>query len=146
MALPDLDSSVGYSFGLEFDGVTIKQITEVSGLKVRRDVGLEQDPDGGNLLVRKLPGRLKAGEVTLTRGLTQDAGFETWLRDSGFGRRPDVRKGGAIIVYDYEGTTVGRYQLVNPRLKALKRGIRKPGDTSVLTERLILTHEGSRLE
>ena len=38
MALPDLDSSVGHSFGLEFDGVQIKAITEVSGLKMEQDV------------------------------------------------------------------------------------------------------------
>ena len=38
MALPDLDSSVGHSFGLEFDGITIKSITEVSGLKMEQDV------------------------------------------------------------------------------------------------------------
>ena len=38
MALPDVDSSVGRSFGLEFDGVVIKQIAEVSGLKIDQDV------------------------------------------------------------------------------------------------------------
>jgi hypothetical protein len=34
MALPDVDSSVGHSFGLEFDGVVIEQIVEVSGPKI----------------------------------------------------------------------------------------------------------------
>ena len=38
MALPDLNSAVGHSFGLEFDGITIKSITEVSGLKMEQDV------------------------------------------------------------------------------------------------------------
>ena len=38
MPLPELDSAVGYSFGLEFDGVVIKQIQEVSGLKLEQDV------------------------------------------------------------------------------------------------------------
>ena len=38
MPLPDFDSSVGHSFGLEFDGVVIKQISEVSGLKLEQDV------------------------------------------------------------------------------------------------------------
>ena len=38
MALPDFDCAVGHSFGLEFDGITIKQITEVSGLKIEQDV------------------------------------------------------------------------------------------------------------
>ena len=38
MPLPENDSSVGHSFGLEFDGIQIKSITEVSGLKMEQDV------------------------------------------------------------------------------------------------------------
>ena len=34
----DVDSAVGHSFGLEFDGITIKQIPEVTGLKMDQDV------------------------------------------------------------------------------------------------------------
>ena len=87
MALPDLDSSVGHSFGLEFDGVVIKQISEVSGLKIDQDVvEFKQDTDRGKFIVKKLPGRPKAGEVTLTRGLTHDTSFEDRIRDSQFGR------------------------------------------------------------
>lgn len=143
MALPELDSSVGQSFGLEFDGVVIKQITEVSGLKIDQDVvELKRGPGTGKLLVRKLPGRPKAGEVTLTRGLTHDSSFEDWIRDSRFGKLPDARKGGAIIVFDYEGAAIKRYKLINARLMTVGRGIRKAGDTNILTEKLILTHEG----
>jgi phage tail-like protein len=143
MALPELDSSVGHSFGLEFDGVVIKQITEVSGLKIDQDVvEFKQDNDSGKLIVKKLPGRPKAGEVTLTRGLTHDSSFEDWIRDSRFGKLPDARKGGAIIVFDYEGAAIKRYKLINARLMALGRGNRKAGDTNILTEKLILTHEG----
>ena len=40
MALPDNDGSVGHSFGLEIDGVQIKSITEVSGLKMEQDLSL----------------------------------------------------------------------------------------------------------
>jgi hypothetical protein len=42
MAPPDLDSSVGRSFGPDFNGVVIKQITEVSGLKDRPGRGRVQ--------------------------------------------------------------------------------------------------------
>jgi hypothetical protein len=38
MALPTGDKGVGHSFGLEFDGITIKAINEVSGLKIEQDV------------------------------------------------------------------------------------------------------------
>ena len=61
MALPDLDISLGHSFGLEFDGVTIKQITEVSGLKIDQDVvELKQGPGTGKLLVRPPAGPRRA--------------------------------------------------------------------------------------
>jgi phage tail-like protein len=143
MALPEVDSSVGHSFGLEFDGVVIKQIIEISGLKIDQDVvEFKQDTDRGKFIGKKLPGRPKAGEVTLTRGLTQDSSFGDWIRDSQFGKALDARKGGAIIVFDYEGAAIKRYKLINARLKTLGRGTRKAGDTNILTEKLILTHEG----
>ena len=147
MALPDLDSSVGHSFGLEFDGVVIKQITEVSGLKMEQDViELKQNTADGKYVIKKLPGRPKAGEVTLTRGLTGDNSFEKWVKDAHFGKMSNARKGGAIIVYDYEGTALKRYKLTNAWPKSLEIGSLKAGDTSVLTEKLVLTAERLEVE
>jgi phage tail-like protein len=142
MALPDLDSSVGHSFGLEIDGVVIKQISEVSGLKMEQDViELKQNTNDGKYVIKKLPGRPKAGEVTLTRGLTGDQSFEKWVKDSQFGKMTAVRKGGAIIVYDFEGKPLKRYKLTNAWPKSLEIGSLKAGDTSVLTEKLVITYE-----
>lgn len=142
MALPDLDTSVGHSFGLEIDGVVIKQITEVSGLKMEQDViELKQNSNDGKYMIKKLPGRPKAGEVTLTRGLTDDTSFEKWVKDSRFGKMPNARKGGAIIVFDYEGSPIKRYKLTNAWPKSLEIGTLKAGDTTVLTEKLVITYE-----
>ena len=145
MPLPELDSSVGHSFGLEFDGVVIKAITEVSGLKMEQDViELKENGPDGKYSVKKLPGRWKAGECTLTRGLTEDNSFEKWIKDSQFGKMGDVRKGGSVIVFDFEGTEMKRYNFTNAWPKSLEIGTLKAGDTSVLTEKLVLTYE--RLE
>jgi phage tail-like protein len=147
MTIPDLDASVGHSFGIEFDGVVIKQITEISGLKMEQDViELKQNTNDGKYVVKKLPGRPKAGEVTLTRGLTGDNSFEKWVKDSQFGKMGSVRKGGAIIVFDFEGAAIKRYKLANAWPKSLEIGSLKAGDTSVLTEKLVLTHEGCEVE
>ena len=147
MALPDMDSSVGYSFGLEFDGITIKAITEVSGLKMEQDVvELKQNGPDGKYVIKKLPGRWKAAEITLTRGLTGDQSFEKWVKDSQFGKMGDARKGGAIIVFDYEGQAVKRYKLTNAWPKSLEIGSLKAGDTSVLTEKLVITAERLEVE
>ncbi|HEY2764827.1 MAG TPA: phage tail protein [Pseudonocardiaceae bacterium] len=147
MPLPDLDTSVGHSFGLDFGGVMIKQITEVSGLKMEQDViELKQNSHDGKYMVKKLPGRPKAGEVTLTRGLTEDKAFETWIKDSRFGKMPSARKGGAIIVFDYEGKPIKRYTLTNAWPKSLEIGSLKAGDTAVLTEKLVITYEEMNVE
>ena len=147
MALPDLDSSVGHSFGLEFDGITIKSITEVSGLKMEQDVvELKQNGPDGKFVIKKLPGRYKAAEITLTRGLTGDQSFEKWVKDAQFGKMNDARKGGAIIVFDYEGQAIKRYKLTNAWPKSLEIGSLKAGDTSVLTEKLVITCERLEVE
>jgi len=147
MALPDLDTSVGHSFGLEVDGIMIKQISEVSGLKMEQDViELKQNTADGKYIIKKLPGRPKAGEVTLSRGLTGDTSFEKWVKDAHFGKMGDARKGGAIIVFDYEGNAIKRYKLTNAWPKSLEIGSLKAGDTSVLTEKIVITYEIMEVE
>ncbi|PZS28298.1 MAG: phage tail protein [Pseudonocardiales bacterium] len=138
---------VGHSFGLEVDGVVIKQISEVSGLKMEQDViELKQNTSDGKYIIKKLPGRPKAGEVTFTRGLTGDQSFEKWVKDSQFGKMDAVRKGGAVIVYDFEGQALKRYKLTNAWPKSLEIGSLKAGDTSVLTEKLVVTYEHLEVE
>jgi len=147
MALPDYDSTVGHSFGLEFDGVVIKQISEVTGLKMDQDViEYKHNTPDGKYLVKKLPGRPKPGEITLTRGLTKDNSFDTWIKNSQFGKMADARKGGAIIVYDFEGNSLKRYKLENAWPKGLEVSGMKAGDATVLTEKLTLTYEALKVE
>ncbi|MDP9075622.1 MAG: phage tail protein [Actinomycetota bacterium] len=147
MALPDFDSTVGHSFGLEFDGVTIKQIQEITGLKLEQDViVLKENTKDGKYLIKNLPGRQKAGEVTLTRGLTADNGFEKWIKASRFGKMTEARKGGAVIVYDFVGAPIKRFKMTNAWPKSLEIGSLKAGDTNVLTEKLVVTYEELEVE
>lgn len=142
MALPDMDAGVGHSFGLEFDSIVIKQIQEVTGLKMEQDViEMKSNTPDGKYMIKKLPGRPKAGECTLTRGLTADNSFEQWVQKSHIGDMTGARKGGAIIVYDYTGSPIKRYKMTNAWAKSLEIGSLKAGDTSVLTEKLTLTYE-----
>src|SRR5215467_9811531 len=141
------DPGVGHSFGLEIDGLVIKHITEVTGLKIEQDViESKQNTPDGKYSIKKLPGRPKAGEVTLTRGLTADQSFEKWAKASHSGVMATARKGGAIIVYDYEGNAIKRYKLTNAWVKSLEIGSMKAGDTSVLTEKIVVTYEQMDVE
>jgi phage tail-like protein len=147
MALPEMDTSVGHSFAAEYDGVMIAAIQEVAGVKMEQDViELKQNTPDGKYVIKKLPGRPKAGEVTLTRGLTADTSFEEWTNSSQFGQMTNARKGGAIIVFDYEGAPIKRYKLTNAWPKSLEIGSLKAGDTNVLTEKLTITYEAIEAE
>jgi phage tail-like protein len=143
MALPDIDSSVGRSFSLEIDGVQIAGIAEVSGLALEQEVReIKETAADGTMIIRKLPGRPSAGEVTLIRALTADQSFENWVKTL----RSDpttARKTGSINVFNAAGARLRRYRLVNAWPKSLEIGT-KAGDTSVLTEKLTLLCE--RLE
>ncbi|MGH3862855.1 phage tail protein [Actinokineospora sp.] len=140
MALPDLDGSIGHSYGLEVDGVRIEGIHEIAGLKARTDaVEVKQNAADGKYVVSKLPGRHKAGEVTFTRAVTADNSFEKWLKDTQFAKTPP--KVVAITVYDAEGAPIKRYRLADVTAKSLETASLAAGDTSVLTEKLVVAYE-----
>jgi len=53
----------------------------------------------------------------------------------------DARKNAAVTVYDYEGNALKRYKMTNAWPKSLEISSMKAGDTSVLTEKLVITCE-----
>ncbi len=143
MALPDFDTSVGHSFGLEVDGVFNSRISEITGLTTERDVveRTEEGPDG-TVIVRKLPGPWKSPEVTLTRGLTSDTSFAKWVKDSQLGQADDVGRSGAVTVFDSAGTLIKKYLFTKAWPKSLEIITTfGAGGTPILNERLALVCE-----
>jgi phage tail-like protein len=147
MALPEPDSSVGHSFGLELDGIEIRQIREISGLTIEQDtIELKENTPDGKFVVRRLPGRPKPGEVTLTRGLTGDRAFEKWVKEFRSDRTGAARRNGSIVVYDFEGAPITSYSIVNAWPKSLTISTQKAGDAAILTEALVVAYESIDVE
>ena len=144
VALPDIDSGIGHSFGLELDGLEIPGISEVSGLKMEQDVvELKENGPDGKVSVRKLPGRWKAPDITLTRALTTDGAFESWVKQAQSGKGV-ASKNGSISVFDFQGALVKKYLFTNAWPKSLEISALQADGPSVVTERLVLVCE--RLE
>ena len=136
----DHDAAVGHSFGLEVDGVRVTMLTEVGGLAMERDVIEVReggDPDGAT---RRLPGRMKAGEVTVTRGLTADLTFDQWMRDPVPVGVP--RRAVSLALFDAEGRAVARYHLEHAWPSRLEVTGLRSGGGEVVAESLTLVHEG----
>lgn len=143
MAFADYDTGVAWSFGLEIDGIEIKDIQEVSGLKLEvDDIEMKANTPSGQMVIKKLPGRKKAGEITLTRGMTHNKSWSDWIKKVFEGDMTGARKGGSVKVYDYKGEVVQTFNFLNGWPKSLEVGSLKAGDTTVLTETLIISHEG----
>jgi phage tail-like protein len=142
--LPEFDTGVGWSFGIVVDGIEFKEIQEVDGIKLEVDeIELKANTPDGKWVNKRLPGRKKAGEITLTRGITDDKSWNTWIKEVWEGHITKARKNGEITVYNYDGLKpVQRFKFVNGWPKSIEYGSFKAGDTTVMTEKLTIVHEG----
>lgn len=145
-AMDVFDSAVGYSFKLKVDGVEIAAITEVSGLKMEADVvELKAQTKDGKFINQKMMGRPKAGEITITRPLTDEKVLEEWIKKVYQGQLKEARKDGEITVLSYDGVPIKAYKFKRGFPKSFEIGSLKAGATDVLTEKITIAHEGVEL-
>src|SRR5687768_8505897 len=108
MSYMDFDASVQHSFGID-GGVPIS-IMEVKGLKFEMDVvDMPINTPDGKFMIKKLPGRPKAAEITLVRPKDRDDTFEKWMTNARGGMMSDARKNGSIIEFDYTAGEAKRW-------------------------------------
>ncbi len=99
------DPCKNYNFLVEIDGVTAAGFSECTGLS--SEVEIIEYREGGDDLVRKLPGLKKFGNITLKRGVTDSLDIYTWHRDVLNGQT--VRRNGVITLLDDARQTVARW-------------------------------------
>lgn len=99
------DHFTGALFRIEIEGVTQGAFTAVEGLEVTVDVVTYMD--GGDLIVRKRPGRVRYGNIVLKRGLLESTELWDWFRAVVNGAVE--RKSGSIILTADDRSEVLRY-------------------------------------
>lgn len=140
----DFDTGVGWAFGLTIDGIEIQGIEEVTGVKMELDnIEVHQQTPQGKYVIKQLPGRRKAGEMTFTRPLTGDTSFSDWIEKVyDKGDVTGARKNGTVVVYKYEGAEeVMSFEFQNAWPKMIEYGSFKAGDTEHMTEKLTVVYE-----
>jgi phage tail-like protein len=88
-----------------------------------------------------MPGVKKAGECTVTRGMTESAAFTSWINDSIAGNMGAARKNATIMMMDYQNSPVKRYNMRNAWCSKVETSGVKAGDTSALTEQVTIVFE-----
>lgn len=147
MALNNGDSAVALNFALQIDGVQVEYLSAISGLTNKQDVVSHvQNTQQGKPTVRKMPGISQGGEVTVTRGKTQSKSFTDWIQKSLKGDIQSARKNVSIIVQDYQGSEVSRFNLVDAWCCETSYGDLTAGQAQVFEEKVTITYEDLKYE
>ncbi|MGX5697318.1 phage tail protein [Agromyces soli] len=145
MGLADpLDSSPANGFKVVVDGIEIPKVIEVSGLKSEVDkIELKQNTNDGKYVVRQLIGRPKAGEFTITRGLTDSKTVTDWLKVVMDGDVAGARKTASVELLDYKGETIKTYSFNNCWVRSVELNSLKAGAAEQATEKFTVCYDES---
>ena len=104
------DPMVGFNFELKVDGKLTGYFTEVSGISSETEVTEHKIVGNGDKeAVRKVPGRLKWGDITLKRGITANMDMWKWRQEVVEGKIGSARSNGSIVMYDQSGVAVAQW-------------------------------------
>ena len=117
-----VDPFKNYNFVVEIAGINLAGFSECTGLS--SEVDIIEYREGGDDLVRKLPGLRKYSNITLKRGVTASLDLYHWHRNILQGQND--RRNGSIILLDDARNEVARWNFHNafaqkyegPRLNA----------------------------
>jgi phage tail-like protein len=138
------DPFKNYSFLVEIDGIASAAFKSVSGLAAEAEVIEYREGSDPLSSSRKLPGRVRYPNVTLTRGITTSQDLWDWWQtvvDGGVERR-NV----AIVLLDDSRTPVLRWLLRNAWIAKIEGPNLHAGGNEVAIESIELAHEGLELE
>jgi phage tail-like protein len=129
-----------YNFVLKIQGQDAAYFTEVSGLSIDVEA-IEYREGGAAPAVRKLPGRVKYGDVTLRWGLTQNRELTDWLKNvaQGIVEPRDIH----IVLKKPSGVEEATRWVLHGAWPCSWRGAPLSAmGNDVAIETMVLTHEG----
>ncbi len=137
------DPLIGFNFSLEVQGTVKGYFTEVGGIGSEHAVIEHKVVDGqGHEITRKIPGRLKWGDITLKRGITSSMDIWDWRQTVEDGDMSSGRKNGSIVMLDRNYNQVARWNFENGWPSKVTGPILKADSNDFGIEELVLVHEG----
>ena len=144
MALAQFENAPAHSFSVTIDGVQMPLVLEVSGIKMEVDkIETKQQDADGKYITRQIPGRPKAGEFTITRGLTDSKVVLDWLHTVMQGNMPGSRKTATVNILDHEGEVIRSFTFTNCWVRSVEISSLTAGATDQATEKATICFEES---
>ena len=93
-------------------------------------------------IIRKIPGRLKWGDITLKRGITKNLDFYGWRKQVEQGKVEEARLDGTIIMYDQTMTPIAEWNFFKGWPSKISGPSLSSESNAVGIEELTIVHEG----
>jgi len=139
-----MDPMSGYSFRVEIDGITRAGFKDCSGLEVSQEAGTYREGTDRGMTMRKIPGLITYGDITLSRGITTDSELWSWRRTI-MGGIPD-RRNLSIVLMNDQGEDAIRWNVRNAWPTKWTGPSLDATSDEVGIETLELTHEGFEVD
>lgn len=128
-------------FVFSIDGIQCPSVTDVTGLKVEVDkVEIKSNTKDGKYIVSQQPGRMKPGEITVTRTLDGDKSMLGWFQQALAGQITSARHTGKVEIQSTMGTTVRTFNFQDIWCVSLETNEYKAGGTDAMTEKAVMTY------
>jgi len=137
------DPLVGFNFRLEIEGKLAGYFTETGGLGSENEViDHKIVDDKGHEMIHKIPGRLKWGDITLKRGITDKMDIWKWRKLVEQGKMRDARANCSVIMMDRNYEDVARWDFANAWPSKVTGPNLKADSNELGIEELVVVHEG----
>jgi phage tail-like protein len=137
------DPMVGAYFEISVGAIS-GYFTEVSGLGSESEIVEHKIMSKGakESIVRKIPGRLKWGDITLKRGITSSMDFYDWRKQVEQGKVDAARLDGTIIMFDNTFSPIAQWEFIKGWPSKISGPSLKSDGNEIGVEELVIVHEG----
>jgi phage tail-like protein len=137
------DPLLGFSFRLDIGDRAAGYFTECSGIGSEHEIiDHKVVDDQGHEIVRKIPGRLKWGDVTLKRGITSDMKLWDWRDQVVSGKMEDARQNCSIVMLSRDYKEVAVWNFFNAWPSKVAGPSLKADSNEFGVEEVTIVHEG----
>ena len=141
--MPDLMTS--FNFVLEVGGVEIATFRKCAGFESETEtIEYKEATKGGKVIIRKVPGAMKWGDITMERRLSAAPELWKWRMEIEDGKVDAARRDGSIVIMNSEKKEVARWNFERGWPSKWSSSELDAGSNEIVVEKVTITHEGLR--
>jgi phage tail-like protein len=136
-----VDPFRNFRFLVEIQGIVQGGFSEATIPDISQDP-IEYREGSEGPTVRKVPGMIKYGNLTLKWGITDNMEFIKWRKQVEQGKMKDARRDIAVILQDDEGKPASRWEFAQAWPSKYDAPDMNAKGTDIAVETLEIAHEG----